>query len=137
MKKKLKIAMFFSSDPSAAGGIQEHIYNLSKILNEFGHRVDIYGPEKNIFQYTNYNAICKSIKIPVPNGSWSNITVEKKNNKELINKINKKNYDIVNIHEPYIPFVGWEIIKKNGSKKVATFHSAWEKNSIINFKKID
>ncbi|MEK7634178.1 MAG: glycosyltransferase family 4 protein [Patescibacteria group bacterium] len=133
MPKHLKIAMFFSSDPSAAGGVQEHIYNLSKILDSFGHKIDVYGPEKNILQYLNYSSISKSIKIPIPNGGWSNITIERKNNKLLINKINKKNYDIIHIHEPYIPFVGWEIMKKTQSKKVATFHSAWEKNSIINF----
>ncbi|MBI5122971.1 glycosyltransferase family 4 protein [Candidatus Roizmanbacteria bacterium] len=133
MKKKLKIAMFFSSDPSAAGGVQEHIYNLSKILDRFGHKIDIYGPEKNILQYLNYNSISKSIKVPIPNGSWSNITVEKENNDQLIDKINQKNYDIIHIHEPYIPFVGWEIMKKTRSKKVATFHSAWEKHSIISF----
>ena len=133
MKKKLKIAMIFSSDPSAAGGVQEHIYNLSKTLNSFGHKVDVYGPEKNIHQYLNYHVISKSIKIPIPNGGWSNITIEKENNEQLINKVNKKNYDIIHIHEPYIPFVSWEIMKKVYSKKVATFHSAWEKNSIINF----
>ena len=133
MKKKLKIAMFFSSDPSQTGGVQEHIYNLSKILDRFGHKVDIYGPEKNIFQYQNYYSISKSIKVPVPNGNWSNITIEKDNNGQLINKINQKNYDIIHIHEPYIPFVGWGIMKKTQSKKVATFHSAWEKHSIISF----
>lgn len=133
MKKKLKIAMFFSSDPSAAGGVQEHIYNLSKNLSSFGHKVDIYGPEKNIFQYLNYYSISKSIKVPVLNGNWSNITIEKKNNKQLISKINQRDYDIIHIHEPYIPFIGWEIMKKTQSKKVASFHSAWEKNSIISF----
>jgi len=125
--------MFFSSDPSQTGGVQEHIYNLSKILDRFGHKVDIYGPEKNIFQYQNYYSISKSIKVPVPNGNWSNITIEKDNNGQLINKINQKNYDIIHIHEPYIPFVGWGIMKKTQSKKVATFHSAWEKHSIISF----
>jgi len=133
MKKKLKIAIFFSSDPSAAGGVQEHIYNLSRILDRLGHKIDIYGPENNILKYLNYNSISKSIKVPVPNGSWSNITIEKENNDQLIDSINQKNYDIIHIHEPYIPFVGWEIMKKTQSKKIATFHSAWEKHSIISF----
>ncbi len=133
MKKKLKIAMFFSYDPSQAGGVQEHIRLLSNSLRDLGHQVDIYGPEKNIYKFINYYPIAKSIRIPVPNGSWANITIEKNEIKKVIDTLNKKKYDIIHIHDPYVPFIGWEIIKKTQPKKVATFHSAWEKNSIISF----
>lgn len=133
MKTSLKIAMFFSYDPSQAGGVQEHVRSLSNNLFNLGHHIDIYGPEKNIHRFMNYYSIAKSIKVPVPNGSWANITIEKENIKKLINRIHKKKYDIIHIHDPYVPFVGWEIMKKTQSKKVATFHSAWEKNSIISF----
>ena len=133
MKKKLKIAMFFSYDPSQAGGVQEHIRLLSNSLRDLGHQVDIYGPEKNIYKFINYYPIAKSIRIPVPNGSWANITIEKNEIKKVIDTLNKKKYDIIHIHDPYVPFIGWEIIKKTKPKKVATFHSAWEKNSIISF----
>lgn len=133
MKKRLKVAMVFSCDPSEAGGVQEHVRSLSNNLHNLGHQIDIYGPEKNIHRFMNYYPIAKSVKVPVPNGSWSNITIEKQDIKELVNRFNKKKYDIIHIHDPYVPFVSWEIIKKTNSKKVATFHSAWEKNSIISF----
>lgn len=133
MPKRLKIAMFFSYDPSQAGGVQEHVHSLSNNLHHLGHQIDIYGPEKNIHQFINYYPIAKSIKVPVPNGSWTNITIEKQDIKKLIIKFNKKKYDIIHIHDPYVPFVGWEIMKKTKSIKVATFHSAWEKHSIISF----
>lgn len=133
MSKRLKIAMIFSYDPSQAGGVQEHVRLLSNSLHDLGHQVDVYGPENNIHKFINYNAIAKSITVPVPNGSWANITVEKNDIKKTINKLNKNKYDIIHIHDPYVPFIAWEIMKKTESKKVATFHSAWEKNSIINF----
>ena len=133
MKKKLKIGMIFSSDPSQAGGVQEHVQSLSNNLHSLGHQIDIYGPEKNIHQFMNYYPIAKSIRVPVPNGNWANITIEKQDIKKLINKFNKKKYDIIHIHDPYVPFVGWEIMKKTKSIKMATFHSAWEKHSIISF----
>ncbi len=133
MKKKLKIAMIFSCDPSQAGGVQEHLRLLSNSLHDLGHTIDIYGPENSIYKFINYYPIAKSIIVPVPNGSWTNITVEKQNIKKLVNLLNKKKYDIIHIHDPYVPFVGWEIIKKTESKKIATFHSAWEKHSIISF----
>ena len=133
MKKKLKIAMIFSYDPSQAGGVQEHVRSLSNSLQDLGHHIDTYGPEKNIHKFINYSSIARSIRIPIPNGSWANITVERNKIINIINKLNKKKYDIIHIHDPYVPFVGWEIINKTKSKKVATFHSAWEKNSIISF----
>ena len=133
MKKKLKIAMIFSCDPSQAGGVQEHVRLLSNNLHDLGHEVDVYGPENSIHKFLNYNQIAKSIRIPIPNGSWANITVEKNDIKKIIDRINNEKYDLIHFHDPYVPFVGWEIMKKTRSKKVATFHSAWEKHSIISF----
>lgn len=132
MKKKLKIAMFFSSDPSQAGGVQEHVLNLSKHLSVLGHRIDIYGPERNILPYVNYHPISKSITVPIPNGNWANFTL-KMNKINLINILKQKNYDLIHIQEPYIPFINWEVMNETTIPKVATFHTGWDDDSIINF----
>ncbi|MBI5127068.1 glycosyltransferase family 4 protein [Candidatus Roizmanbacteria bacterium] len=132
MKKRLKIAMFFSSDPSTAGGVQEHILFLTKELRKRGHKITIFGPEKNVLPYINYRVIAKSVILPVPNGNWGNITLEKKD--KIISKIIKQGgFDLIHIHEPYIPFINWEIIKDVTLPKVATFHTAWDNDSIVNF----
>ena len=133
MKRKLKIAMVFSYDPSRAGGVQEHVRSLSNCLYRRGHHIDIYGPEKNIHKFINYNSIAKSVRLPLPGGSWANITAEKNNIKKIVNKFNKEKYDIIHFHDPFVPFVAWEIMKKTKSIKVATFHITWERNSIMNF----
>ena len=132
MKKKLKIAMFFSSDPSQAGGVQEHVFNLSKHLRILGHKVDIYGPEKNILPYINYHPISKSITVPIPNGNWANFTI-KTINEDLVTLLKRKNYDLIHIQEPYIPFINWEVMNESTIPKVATFHTGWDDDSIINF----
>lgn len=132
MKKKLKIAMFFSSDPSHAGGVQEHVFNLSRHLSILGHKIDIYGPEKNILLYTNYHPISKSITVPIPNGNWGNFTV-KIIDENLVSLLKRKNYDLIHIHEPYIPFINWEIMNETIIPKVATFHTGWDDDSIISF----
>lgn len=130
--KKLKIAMFFSSDPSQAGGVQEHVLNLSKHLSILGHEIDIYGPEKNIHPYINYYPISKSITVPIPNGNWANFTV--KNSKiNLIEMLKLKKYDLIHIQEPYIPFINWEIMNESTIPKVATFHTGWDDDSVISF----
>jgi len=133
MKKKLKIAMFFSSDPAHAGGVQEHIFYLSKELAKLGHKIDIFGPENNILPYKNYHPIAKAVGLPIPNGNLANITVDISEGTGILKKVNFDKYDLIHIHEPYTPFINWEIIKNVKKPKVATFHTAWDDDSIINF----
>ncbi len=132
MKKKLKIAMVFSSDPSKAGGLQEHILYLSKELTRLGHRVDIYGPEKNIYSYSNYHPISRAVILPLPNGNWANITVQNDEKHEVAEIIEKEKFDIIHLHEFYTPFTNWDVYKNTSAAKVATFHTAWNNDSIIN-----
>ena len=132
MKKKLKIAMIFSSDPSQAGGVQEHILYLSKELTKLGHRVDIFGPENNVLPYINYHSIAKVVRLPIPNGNWGNVTVKNDENHEVAEIIEKGKFDIIHIHEPYIPFVNWDVYKNTSGVKVSSFHTAWNNDSIIN-----
>ena len=132
MKKKLKIAMIFSSDPSQAGGVQEHIFYLSKELAKLGHKIDIFGPEKNILPYINYHPIAKAVRLPIPNGNWGNITVKNDEKHEVAEIIENGKFDLIHIHEPYIPFINWDVYKNTTATKVATFHTAWNNDSIIN-----
>jgi len=132
MKKKLKIAMIFSSDPSQAGGVQEHIFYLSKELAKLGHKIDIFGPEKNILPYINYHPIAKVVRLPIPNGNWGNITVKNDEKHEVAEIIENGKFDLIHIHEPYIPLINWDIYKNTTAIKVATFHTAWNNDSIIN-----
>jgi len=132
MSKHLRIAMIFSSDPSQAGGVQEHVFYLTKELKKLGHKVDIFGPENNIIPYLNYHPIFKVVRLPIPNGNWGNITVKNDEKHEVSEIIEKGKFDIIHIHEPYIPFVNWDIYKNTSAIKVATFHTAWNNDSIIN-----
>jgi len=132
MSKRLRIAMIFSSDPSQAGGVQEHVFYLTKELKKLGHKVDIFGPENNIIPYLNYHPISKVVRLPIPNGNWGNITVKNDEKHEVSEIIEKGKFDIIHIHEPYIPFVNWDIYKNTSAIKVATFHTAWNNDSIIN-----
>lgn len=123
--------MFFSSDASQSGGVQEHAFFLAKELKKIGHIVDVYGTENNLLPYKNYTEVAKSIELPLPNGNWGNITSENENGKNITDKINNKKYDLVHIHEPYTPFVSWEMMKTN-LPKVTTYHATWDKDSSIN-----
>jgi len=132
MQKSLKIAMLFSSDPSQAGGVQEHVFYLTKELAKLGHKIDIFGPEKNIIPFNNYHPIAKAVRLPIPNGNWGNITVNNDEKHEVSETIENGKFDLIHIHEPYIPFVGWDVYKNTSATKITTFHTAWNNDSIIN-----
>ncbi|MCX6732671.1 MAG: glycosyltransferase family 4 protein [Candidatus Roizmanbacteria bacterium] len=130
--KKLRIAMLFSSDPSAAGGVQEHIYHLSNELRKRGHIVDIFGPKPKPSQLDSYTSIGMSVEVPIINGNIANILLL--DPKIDIDKILIDNkYDIIHAHEPYVPFAFWSIVNKLKTPCVTTFHTAWDDSSIINF----
>jgi phosphatidylinositol alpha-mannosyltransferase len=129
--KKLRIALFFSSNPTSAGGVQEHVLYLSEELRKRGHEVTLFGPEGNASQYKNYHPIGYTIQVPLPNGNWTSIQMLKPFSD--INKIFSENkFDILHIQEPYIPILGWQLVDSTNIPKVATFHSAWDDTSIIN-----
>jgi len=132
MKKKLKIAIVFSSDPSQAGGVQEHIYNLTNELAKLGHKINIFGPENNKIPFINYHPIAKAVKLPVPNGNWTNIAIKNNEKYEASQILEKEKFHIIHIHEPYTPFVNWDIFSNTLATKVATFHTAWNNDSILN-----
>ena len=119
MKKKLKIAMYVSSNASQAGGDKEHILNLSTYLNDKGHKVDIYGPINNIYPFKNYFPITESIFLPGKNNVAVNIPLRE--SKEIIHKINLRKYDIIHIHDVFFWYLPLRLLYPR-KKVFITFH---------------
>lgn len=132
MRKKLKIALFFSSDPAEVGGVQEHVHFLIKSLIEFGHSVDVFGPHATSFKWNfpNYTPICEHTLMAIPNGNTTALTTNSSDIDEIVQRITN-NYDILHIHEPYNPFTAWKLILECSLPKVMTFHTAWNDESVF------
>lgn len=123
--------MFISSNPSAGGGVQEHIYYLSDGLRKRGHTVEIFGGESENVRYKNFHSIGYTIELPTLNGNWGYIHLLKGEIKPK-QIFSSKKFDILHIHEPYSPFATWDLIQNTTIPKVTTFHNAWDDNSINN-----
>jgi len=131
MRGKPKIAMFFSSDSSAAGGVQEHVLGLSKALFKRGYKLATFGSKNSRPPFVNYHEVGRTINVPTPNGNWGYILIGDENSDNLVKKINTS-FDIFHIQEPYLPFLGWKLLKEVKIPCVVTFHTAWEDKSILN-----
>lgn len=128
--RKLRIALFFSSNPASTGGVQEHVLFLSQELRKRGHSVTIFGPAGKKGYYQDYKPVGYTIQVPLPNGNWASVQM-KTAFTDIAKLIPVDKFDILHIHEPYIPFLAWEIIDKVALPKVSTFHSAWDDNSSV------
>jgi len=129
--RKLRIAMFMSSHPTQAGGVQEHVLYLSKELRKNGHSVTLFGPKPKKNMYVDYRAMGEKVYFPLPTGNHGNVHIL--SNSDLPeNVFIKKKFDIVHIHEPYIPFAAWNVLEKTLIPKIGTFHTAWDNESAFN-----
>ena len=123
--------MFMSSNPTLAGGVQEHILHLSKQLRENGHSVTIFGPKPAKNRFAQYKAMGEKVYFPLPNGTQSNVHIL--GTTDLPETVfTQKKFDIVHIHEPYIPFAAWTVLEKSTIPIVGTFHTAWDNESFFN-----
>lgn len=124
--------MMTSSNPSLAGGVQEHIIALGAELRKRGHSVTVFGPKpKGKALFTHYKHIGEKVYFPLPNGTHSNVHLLTEWDKpESI--FNLKKFDILHIHEPYIPFAAWNVLEKIKIPVVGTFHTVWDNESFFN-----
>ena len=134
MKKKLKIAMIFSSNPERPDGLLHHIYYLGQELTKLGHSVYLFGPDrKSALQLKNYKKIFELVDVPFFEEATIFVTVKSKKYSQPVNTIeNQEKFDLIHIHDPYLPFIAWEVLKKAKLPIVTTFHTAWDENSGFN-----
>lgn len=120
MKKKLKVAMYMSSDPKSAGGIQTHVAELSENLNAKKHLVHLFYPNHDIGRILHFS---------LPNDIQGKLVIPKNNHHlPLSRMIDEGGYDLLHIHEPYVPFLAFELLADVRIPIITTFHSAWSNN---------
>lgn len=134
MKKKLNIAMFFSSNPESPDGLLHHIYYLGLELAKLGHTIYLFGPNRrSALPFKNYKKLVDLVDVPFLKEATLYLTVKSKKIKDPVSLIEATTkFDLIHIHDPYLPFISWEILKKTKLPIVSTFHTAWDENSGFN-----
>jgi phosphatidylinositol alpha-mannosyltransferase len=131
--------MMVMSDLRIAGGLQEHVLRLTAALQERNHQVTLFGPtfskasDKQYIQ-TPYLPCCEFHTWASPSAdvlSWS--TALPKSEKLFTTKLTSKHFDVIHLHEPFVPFVPWQIIQLAQLPIVTSFHTAWDNTSPFTF----
>ena len=118
----MKIALTSPYDFSRPSGVNNHILGLAKELLKLKHQVKIIGPSSQNFKENNFLSTGKPFPLP-SGGSIAHISVNPFTISKIKSQIEKENFEIIHLHEPFAGIIQPSIIKNSNSINIATFHS--------------
>lgn len=108
-----------------AGGVQEVVLNLADGLRSRGHDVRIITlrPVNNHTESDDKMILLgQSRKMNTPFATMVDFGFEAEG-KEIDTMLKREQFDLINFHEPWVPFLSRQIITRSNAIHVATFHA--------------
>lgn len=144
---RVRIALVSPYSWTYPGGVTRHIQALSRELRRVGHDVRILAPfdpddtlsrrlhrgarPQPLEQPENLVSLGRTIGVPM-NGAVSNLAPSPHAVFTLRHELRHGGYDVVHVHEPVAPVVGWDALCSLGDLPlVGTFHT-YSENAITN-----
>ncbi len=115
----MKVAMVCPYDLGIAGGVQAQVLGLARGLRGRGVEVAVIAPGEPDRPEPGLISVGKSLSVPA-NGSRAPINL----NPFVSRRVRRamKDADVVHVHEPFMPFVGWAALVGT-TPAVLTFHA--------------
>lgn len=122
----MKIGLICPYNVARGGGVQEVVYTLQTELRRRGHDAVIITPRPR-----NYDADEAERKHMIFIGSATDfnsplhttIQVSASISDEINEMLQREKFDVLNFHEPWVPFLSRQILINSNSANVATFHA--------------
>jgi phosphatidylinositol alpha-mannosyltransferase len=129
----MKIALVTPYDYPYPGGVTEHIRHLDREFRARGHDTRIIAPSSESQDALESNVIKISGDVlPIPfNGSTARITLSPEVSRRVEEILNDEQFDIVHLHEPEAPLLGWAVLHASRAINVGTFH-AYSETNVLN-----
>jgi phosphatidylinositol alpha-mannosyltransferase len=127
----MKIAIVSPYDWSTPGGVNLHIDNLTRHLADGGHDVRVVAPSS---RPERDERGCVTIigeggfGLPAT-GSVANVTLSYNLGPRVKQLLAHDSFDIVHVHEPFMPLLPFQFLRYSTATIVATFHAAREGGS--------
>jgi phosphatidylinositol alpha-mannosyltransferase len=124
----MKIGLVSPYDFAVPGGVNSHIQHLAENFQRLGHEVRIVAPcSQRRSLSLGENVICIGRAIGVPaSGSVARIALSLRLAPRVRRVLAAENFDVVHIHEPFVPFLPVQFLRFSEATNVATFHAAKE-----------
>jgi phosphatidylinositol alpha-mannosyltransferase len=106
------------------GGVNDQVGHLYRELRERGHTVKIVTASHGLqpSQDGDILRIGKGFSVP-SNGSMGNLTVSPRFNSQVRTLLEAERFDLLHLHEPFVPFLSLVVLNQSRSVNVATFHA--------------
>jgi len=127
----MRIALASPYDWSVPGGVNRHVSNLAQHYIRRGHDVRVIAPSsKRLHVQPDYLNIIGHSSIGLPaSGSVANIALSYNLGPRVKAYLARESFDIVHIHEPFMPLLPFQFVRYTRSTTVATFHAARDTGS--------
>jgi len=124
----MKIGLISPYDFAVPGGVNSHIQHLAENFESLGHEVRIVAPCSQPRSLSlSENVICIGRAIGVPaSGSVARIALSLRLAPRVKRVLASENFEVVHIHEPFVPFLPVQFLRLSEATNVATFHAAKE-----------
>ncbi len=125
----MKIALVSPYDWTATGGVNNHILHLAEQFIERGHQVHIVaaGSEPAKPGICPITTIGRPISLRV-SGSVARITLSLRTAGKVRRLLEEEDFDIVHVHEPYMPQLPIQFLRQSTAINVGTWHAARDSN---------
>jgi len=121
----MKIGIVSAYDYSHPGGVINHVSYLGYYLQARGHEVKIIAPmhRKNA-RYFGEDVLPVGRPIPIPyGGTTARIPLSPWLPYQVNHVLEREKFDIIHLHEPFIPMLCLSILTKSQTVNIGTFHA--------------
>jgi phosphatidylinositol alpha-mannosyltransferase len=126
----MRIAFVSPYDWSVPGGVNSHVRHLAREFMRRGHSVEVIAPASRAGNEPPWVRIIGHSAVGLPaSGSVANVSISFNLGPRVKKLLGRENFDIVHLHEPFMPLLPFQFLRYSRSTNVATFHAAREGGS--------
>ncbi|MBE9483007.1 MAG: glycosyltransferase family 4 protein [Chloroflexi bacterium] len=120
----MKIALVSPYDFAYPGGVANHITALYHCFTQMGHEVKVIGPASKVVPDFGDRFIPIGKPRPIPaSGSIIRVTISLRLASTIKAVLDQENFDIIHLHEPFMPMLCTAVLRFSNTANVGTFHA--------------
>ena len=121
----MKIALVSPYDFAYPGGVNIHVSSLERCFTKMGHDVKIIAPSSGNVSGLGNKFIRIGTPIPIPaGGTICRVTISLRLGPTIKSVLSQENFDIIHLHEPFMPMLCSAVLRFSNTANVATFHAS-------------
>ena len=120
----MKIALVSPYDFTYPGGVANHISALEHYFTLMGHEVKVIAPASKVVPDFGDRFIPIGKPRPIPaSGSIIRVTISLRLASTIKAVLDQENFDIIHLHEPFMPMLCTAVLRFSNTANVGTFHA--------------